>query len=161
VIGVKLFAMGLRISREEQQMCLALAQPFWLQTSFVNDYHSFDREMQSTGGLGKGVLKNAIWVLMTKHSMTLEEAKSVCREKAREYAAEYLRVLDGVRARDDLCKDAKFLLETLQLSMPGHIVWSRRCPRYHGNRALTPAQFEMSKEIAADETTGWAPRRPV
>ncbi|KAK4235205.1 isoprenoid synthase domain-containing protein [Achaetomium macrosporum] len=158
-IGLKLFAMGLRIPETQQQMCLDLSRPFWLQTSLTNDYHSFHREMQEARAHGKSVVNNAIWVLMNKHSMTLDEANSVCREKAKEYAAEYLRVLEGVRARDDLCKDAKFLLETLQFGMSGNIVWGLQCLRYHDDRTLTPAQLEMAKVIWADKTIGWSQAR--
>ncbi|KAK3307854.1 isoprenoid synthase domain-containing protein [Chaetomium strumarium] len=133
-IGLKLFAMGLRIPEDQQQMCLDLSRPFWLQTLLVNDYHSLAREVKQADLQGK--------------------TKSVWREKTREYCAEYLRVLEGVRARDDLCKDAKFLLETLQFGMSGNIVWSQQCPRYHDNQTLTPAQLEMARGISADEATG-------
>ncbi|KAK3900071.1 isoprenoid synthase domain-containing protein [Staphylotrichum tortipilum] len=153
VFGLALFGAGLDIPVDQQQMCLELSESFWLQTSLTNDYHSWERERDAAGD--DGAITNAIWVLMNRHAMTLEEAKAACRAKAKEYAAEYLHILDQVKTRDDLCIEAKHFLGQLKYGISGNAVWSVRCPRYHPNEELTAAQREMAKEIWAEEETGW------
>jgi hypothetical protein len=95
--------MGLSIPLEQQQICLDLSRPLWLQLSLTNDCHSWEREHKAAVDNRQSSVTNGIWVLMEKHSMTLEEAQWACREKARGYAAEYLEVLEAVKRRDDLC----------------------------------------------------------
>ena len=151
--GLALFSLGLDIPEDQQQMCLDLSQPFWLQTALTNDYHSWERERDMAGD--NGAITNAIWVLMNRHAMTLEEAQSVCRAKAKEYTAEYLAVLEKVKTRDDLGHGAKQFLDMLRFGISGNAVWSVRCPRYHVNEELSAAQLEMRDAIWAEEDTVW------
>ena len=139
---------------DQQETCLKLSEPFWLQTAMVNDYHSWERERDAAGD--NGTVTNAIWVLMNRHAMTLEEARAACRAKAKEYAVEYLRVVEDAKTRDDLCHEAKQLLYMLSYGISGNAVWSLRCPRYHPDEEFTVAQREMAKEVWAEEHTGWA-----
>lgn len=150
-----MFGMGLSIPENQQQTWLELSQPFWLHTSLANDYQSWEREHEMAIENGQGFVTNAIWVLMNKHSMTCDEAKAVCREKARQYAAEYVQLIEAVKARDDLCRDAKYFLDVLKFAISGSAVWGLQCPRYHADRTLNLAQLEMRKTIWADETIGW------
>jgi fusicocca-2,10(14)-diene synthase/ophiobolin F synthase len=92
---------------------------------------------------------------MHRQSMTLEEANAVCRARAREYAAEYLQVVESARGRDDLCRDAKSFLDALRLGISGNIAWGLQCPRYHTDRKLTQAQLDMGRTVWADEAIGW------
>jgi fusicocca-2,10(14)-diene synthase/ophiobolin F synthase len=156
-----IFGMGLSIPEDQQRTCLELSQPFWLQTSLANDYHSWEREYQAACDNGQASVTNAIWVFMNKHSMTCDEAKLACREKARQYAAEYVQVVEAAKAREDLCDNAKFLLEALKFGITGNIVWGLQCPRYHADRTLNARQLEMAKAIGADETIGWEHDRHV
>ncbi|KAK4034307.1 isoprenoid synthase domain-containing protein [Parachaetomium inaequale] len=153
--GLTIFGMGLSIPEEQQQTCLELSQSFWLQALLANDYHSWERERKAACDNGHASVTNAIWVLMNKHSMTCDEAEAVCREKAKQYAAEYVQVVEAAKAREDLCQDAKFLLEALKFGISGNIVWGLQCPRYHADRTLNARQLEMANAIAADETIGW------
>ncbi|KAH6849621.1 isoprenoid synthase domain-containing protein [Chaetomium sp. MPI-CAGE-AT-0009] len=156
LIGAMIFGMGLSIPEAQQQACLDLSQPFWLQLAIANDYHSWERESKAAINNGQASVTNAIWILMNKHSMTCDEAKAVCRERARQYAAEYEQVVEAAKAREDLCQDAKRLLEQLKFAMTGNIVWSRQCLRYHGpNRKLNATQLEMAEAIRADESDSW------
>jgi fusicocca-2,10(14)-diene synthase/ophiobolin F synthase len=127
-----------------------------MQTALANDCHSWERERRTTSSQDDaGFVANAIWVLMHRQSMTLEEAETVCRARAKEYAAEYLRVVESASGRDDLCRDAKFLLDTLRFGISGNIAWGLQCPRYHVERKLTPAQCEMGKTVRANQAIGW------
>ncbi len=155
MFGLSMFGMGLDIPDDQQQTCLELARPFWLQIALANDYHSWEREHEAAKAHGHTSVTNAIWVLMNKHSMTYEEANAVCGERANQYAAEYLHILETVRHRDDLCPDAKYLLDLLKFGISGNIAWSMQCPRYHPDRELNLVQLEMSKAVWADESTSW------
>jgi len=152
--GLFMFAMGLDIPEDQQQTCLELSESFWIQTSLVNDYYSWEREHQAASDHHHTSVTNAIWVLMEKHSMSCDEAKAVCRERIRQYAAEYLQVLETVKARDDLCRDAKFLLDVQKFAISGNAAWSVQCYRYHPEQEFIPAHVEMAKAVWADETTG-------
>lgn len=147
-----MFAMGLDIPDDQQQICLDLSESFWLQTSLVNDYYSWEREQNTATDRNHASMANAIWVLMEKHSMSCDEAKAFCREKIREYAAEYLRVLETVTTRDDLCHDAKFLLDMQKFAISGNAAWSLECYRYHPEPEFIPAHVEMAKAVWAEDT---------
>jgi hypothetical protein len=125
-----MFGHGLSIPEDQQRTCYDLARPFWLAAALANDYYSWERERDEASAHGDIFVSNAIWVLMRQHGMTLERAKSVCRDRAREYSTEYLRVLEAVKMRDDLCNDAKVLLNRLQFAVSGNIVWSLQTSRY-------------------------------
>lgn len=152
--GLFMFAMGLSIPEDQQQTCLDLSESFWLQTALANDYHSWEREEKAAADHNQSFVTNAIWVLMNNHSMTCEEARRVCHERAKQYATECVRVIEAVRNRDELCRDAKWLLEVQMFGVSGNAVWSLQCPRYHPDRTLNPAQLAMMRAIWAKGTTG-------
>jgi hypothetical protein len=150
-----LFGMGLSIPEDQQETCLELSRPFWLQFALANDYHSFEREQQLAIDNGQALVTNAIWVLMNRHSMTCDEAKRVCSEKASQCAADYVQVVEAAKARPDLCENAKFLLDVQRFGMSGNALWGSQCPRYRPGRELNSMQLEVAKAIYADETIGW------
>ncbi|KAG7289912.1 hypothetical protein NEMBOFW57_006289 [Staphylotrichum longicolle] len=150
--GLFMFAMGLDIPDDQQQICLDLSESFWLQTSLVNDYYSWEREQKTATDRNHASMANAIWVLMEKHSISCDEAKAFCREKIRDYAAEYLRVIETVTTRDDLCHDAKFLLDVQKFAISGNAAWSLECYRYHPEQECIPAHVEIAKAVWAEDT---------
>jgi hypothetical protein len=150
-----IFGMGLSIPEDQQQACLDYSQPLWLHLALANDYHSWEREHKAAVNSCQTSVTNAIWILMNKHSMTCEEAKTVCRERARQYAAEYEQVAEAAMAREDLCQDAKFLLEQSKFGISGNIAWALQCPRYHTDRKLNTTQLEMAETIWAEESNSW------
>lgn len=156
VFGFWIFAMGLSIPEDQQQICLDLARPVWLQIALANDCQSWEREYKRAKDNNQSTITNAIWVLTEKHSMTLEEAKSVCRGRARKFAAEYLDLLKSDKVQS-LCSSARTLLDTLKYAISGNVVWGLQSPRYHPGQSLNAAQLEMAKTISEDETVGWYP----
>jgi fusicocca-2,10(14)-diene synthase/ophiobolin F synthase len=150
-----IFGMGLSIPEDQQQTCLELSQPSWLQNALANDWLSWDREYETATDNKQDFIKNAIWVLMNKHSITCDEAKAVCRDKAKQYAEEYAQIVRAAQARDDLCRDAKVYLDAQQFVTSGNIVWGLQSPRYNADIGLSPKQLEMAKAIWSDDTIGW------
>jgi fusicocca-2,10(14)-diene synthase/ophiobolin F synthase len=150
-----MFGMGLSIPEDQQQTCLDLSRPFWLHLALANDYHSWERESKAAVESGQASVTNAIWILMNKHSMTCDEARTVCRERARQYAAECEQMVEAAKAREDLCEDAKVLLEQVQFAVSGNIAWGLQCPRYHADQKLNAAQLAMAEAIWADESNSW------
>lgn len=150
-----IFAMGFVIPEDQQHTCLEISKPLWLQLSLANDYHSWEREQKTASNSGQESVTNAIWVLINKHSMSYDEAKRVCRDKASQYAAEYVRVVEAAKASVDLCDNAKLLLERMKFAISGNIAWGLQCPRYHDHQPLTAAQLEMAETVRAGEAMSW------
>ncbi|KAH6621252.1 isoprenoid synthase domain-containing protein [Chaetomium sp. MPI-SDFR-AT-0129] len=151
VIGLTVFVHGLSIPEDQQRTCYDLARPFWLAAALANDYYSWERERDEASAHGDIFVSNAIWVLTRQHGMTCEKAKSICRDRAREYSAEYLRVLEAVKTRDDLCNDAKVLLNLFQFSLSGNIVWSLQSGRYRhvAKNGFRDAPYEETNPTGA------------
>ncbi|KAL2129754.1 hypothetical protein VTI74DRAFT_7344 [Chaetomium olivicolor] len=155
LFGLCQFAMGLNIPDDQQKICLELSQPVSLQASLANDLHSWYREHKAAADCGQASVTNAIWVLTEKHGMSVSQAKAVCRQRAKGYAAKYLDILETVENRDDLCQDAKYLLNVLQFVMSGNVVWGLQSPRYNPDLKLKPTQFEVHRDALAGETIRW------
>ncbi|KAK4140186.1 isoprenoid synthase domain-containing protein [Dichotomopilus funicola] len=154
--GLVLFGIAADIPKDQQEVCFELTQAFWMQTCLVNDSHSWGRERDAAAAAGQKWVSNAIWVLINKHSMTHEAAQAFCRRKASKYAAEYERTVAQAMDRDDLCRDAKRLLDNFRLGMTGNVIWGLQCPRYQKRRKLTEDQLQMKEEIMGEtETFGW------
>lgn len=150
-----MFGIAADIPKDQQETCFGLTQAFWMQTALTNDSHSWERERDAATAAGQTSVNNAIWVLMNKHSMTYKAAQDFCQRKAGEYAAEYEQTAAEAMVRDDLCYDAKRLIDGLRHGMNANVTWGLQCPRYHGNRNLTEAQLKMKEEIMKEEAFGW------
>ncbi|KAK3377643.1 isoprenoid synthase domain-containing protein [Podospora didyma] len=151
IIAALIFGMGLTISAEEEEICLELSRPAWQAAILVNDIQSWEVEY-SVALEQKVPLTNAIWVLMKQHSLSLDEAKELCREKSKTLVAEYMSILGVASGRDDLSKDARALLESLQYMITGNVVWGFQSPRYDPRveRAL-PNEFAPQKVTNGEE----------
>ncbi len=89
---------------------------------------------------GQSQMFNAIWVLMREHSITVDEAKEVCRQKIKDYVVDYLRIVEENQSNMNLSLDLRKFIEAMQYSLSGNAVWSRYSPRYNPEAALDELQ---------------------
>ncbi|KAL2194458.1 isoprenoid synthase domain-containing protein [Corynascus similis CBS 632.67] len=151
--GGMIFGMDLSIPEDQQQTCYELAQPLYLHFALANDYHSWERDLKVASDSGQTFVANAIWILMNKHSMTCDEAKAACCEKASQYAAEYEQAVEATKLRDDLCQNAKLLLEQLKLVICGNDVRILQRYCYPADRKPNATQVKMAKSLGVEEKT--------
>ncbi|KAL2139659.1 hypothetical protein VTI28DRAFT_4884 [Corynascus sepedonium] len=151
--GGMIFGMGLSIPEDQQQTCYELAQPLYLHFALANDYHSWERDLKVASDSSQPFVANAIWILMNKHSMTCDEAKAACCERASQYAAEYEQVVEATKRRDDLCQDAKLLLERLKLAICGNNVGALQRYCYPADRKPNATQVKMVEAPGVKEKT--------
>ena len=145
--------MGLSIPEDQQQTCYELAQPLYLHFALANDYHSWERDLKVASDSSQPFVANAIWILMNKHSMTCDEAKAACCERASQYAAEYEQAVEATKRRDDLCQDAKLLLERLKLAICGNNVGALQRYCYPADRKPNATQVKMVEAPGVKEKT--------
>lgn len=77
-------------------------------------------------------MTNAVWLFMNWQNLTIAKAKEKTRQVVREYEMDFQSRMDRFVANKELCspKLARYL-KALAYQIPGNVVWSLRCPRYH------------------------------
>ncbi|KAK4244526.1 isoprenoid synthase domain-containing protein [Corynascus novoguineensis] len=153
MFGGMIFGMGLSIPEDQQQTCYELAQPLYLHFALANDCHSWERDLKVASDRGQTFVANAIWILMNKHSMTCDEAKAACCERASQYAAKYEQAVEATKPGDDLCQDAKLLLERLKLVICGSNVRALQRYSYPADRNLNATQVKMAEALWVEKKT--------
>jgi hypothetical protein len=92
---------------------------------------------------------------MTKeHSITVDEAKHLCRTKIKEAVAKYLSVVDRTRNDESLSLDLRRYVYAMQYSLGGNVAWSLPCLRHHAEHEHNDLQFmRMKHSIKKYSTT--------
>jgi len=123
--------MGITIPEHESELCAKLMRPAWIAAGLTNDLFSWEKEYEAAVKNGQANVSNAIWVLMGEHSITTEEAKTICRQKIKEAVAEYVEIVKLSRNDTSISLDLRRYIEAMQYSLSGNVIWSLSCPRYH------------------------------
>jgi hypothetical protein len=126
-------------------LCAELVMPAVIAASLTNDLFSYEKEYQAAQAAGLPDVINALWVLMSEHQISLEEAKAMCRVRIKEEVAQYARIVRETPSRNDLSGDAKRYIELMQYSVSGNVVWSLQCPRYHSDMQYNERQLLREK----------------
>jgi hypothetical protein len=128
--------MGLFLTKEEEKRTAPIVKPCFAALGLANDYYSFDiewkefQEEKSAGG--NPTMTNAVWLYMQWENLSVDDAKERVRQVVRKYESEYQKRVDAFRADGEQCSPKLSLyLKALAYQIPGNIVWSLRCPRYH------------------------------
>jgi len=66
---------------------------------------------------------------MREHSITEDEALSLCREKIEQCVAEYWRIVEDSKDYFDYSLDLRKDVEAVLYCHGGSMVWSKDCPR--------------------------------
>lgn len=130
------FGMGILLTKEEEQILAPITKPCFAALGLANDYYSFDiewKEFQEVSSHKENpTMTNAVWLYMTWESLSIAEAKQKTRQLVRKYEQDFQTQMNHFIAEDSRClpKLARYL-KALAFQIPGNIVWSLRCPRYH------------------------------
>lgn len=73
--------MAITTSEEEMDSCRELMRYAWMAASLTNDLFSWQKAYEASRRNGQPEVVNAIWVLMGEHSISMDEAKELCRSK--------------------------------------------------------------------------------
>ena len=117
--------MCLTIPKEEAQTCFELTRPVWAAAILVNDIQSWDKEYRFTQTQDKPdmtIMTNGIWVLMQQHSIEIQEAKRIIRQKVKVFVAEILNNLEKIKIRQNFSIDSRRLIEAMQYMHSGNAV---------------------------------------
>ncbi|KAG8162573.1 hypothetical protein KVR01_008338 [Diaporthe batatas] len=148
------FGCAITIPEEEMELCTELVLPAVIAASLTNDLFSYDKEYEAAQAAGLTEVVNALWVLMREHSISLKEAKSMCRMRIRQEVAKYARIIRDTQSRNDISSDLKRYIELMQYSVSGNVVWSLQCPRYHSNMRYNERQvLRQEQGISKHPTT--------
>ncbi len=81
--GLIIFAMAITIPDREKQACSDLCRSAWTVLVLTNDYFSWDKEYRHATERGRTYFSNVICVIMRERSVSLEEAKEICKAMIR------------------------------------------------------------------------------
>lgn len=133
--------MGISVPEEEMDMCKRLTRPAWIHLGLTNDLYSWEKEYKASLEHGQTQVVNAIWVLMREHSLTIDQAKDLCRKKIKESTAEYLRIVEENRNNENLSLDLRRYIDCMQYTLSANLVWSGICPRYNLAASFNESQL--------------------
>ena len=139
------FGMAITIPEEEMDTCRELMRYAWMAVGLTNDLFSWQKEYEASRRNGQTDVVNAIWVLTGEHSISVDEAKELCRSKIKDCVAKYRIVVEETKKRTDLSLDLRKYVEAMQYSLSGNVVWSLLCPRYHAEANYNQLQLSRMK----------------
>lgn len=143
------WGMGILLTKEEERILAPITKPCFAALGLANDYYSFDIEweefQQTEPSQEKSTMTNAVWLFMNWQGLSIAEAKEKARQVVRKYEKGFQTQMNRFVADKERCspKLARYL-KALAYQIPGNIVWSLRCPRYHPE--LCPDATERLKD---------------
>ncbi|KAJ5301085.1 uncharacterized protein N7443_006087, partial [Penicillium atrosanguineum] len=147
------FGMGFVLTKEEEKRTAPVVKPCFAALGLANDYYSFDiewKEFQEEKNSGeKPTMTNAVWLYMQWENLLIDDAKERVRRVVRNYESDYQKQMNDFIADKEQCSPKlRKYLQALAFQIPGNIVWSLRCPRYHPELC---AEGEALLQSGADE----------
>ncbi|KAJ5202050.1 uncharacterized protein N7498_006713 [Penicillium cinerascens] len=136
VDSVMRFGMGIVLTKEEENRTASIARSCYAALGLANDYYSFDIEwkefQQEKSAEGTSTMTNAVWLYIQWEDLSIDAAKEKVRQVVHNYEQEYQKKMNAFIADKEQCPPhlAEYL-RALAFQIPGNIVWSLRCPRYH------------------------------
>jgi hypothetical protein len=155
VATVVRFGMGIILTQEEENRLASIVKPCFAALGLANDYYSFDiewNEFQQEKSAGENpTMTNAVWLYMQWDNLPIDEAKERVRQVVRDYETRYQQQMNNFIADKEQCSSKlRDYLRALAFQIPGNIVWSLRCPRYHPELC---AEGEALLQSTADDKT--------
>lgn len=154
--------MGLTISSVEQDRLHELCLSCFAHLTLVNDLYSYEKEYEAALAKGDPEWLNALNVIMQEHSINLDQAKIICRQRIKKAAAKFSAIVRSAPTDATLSVDVRRYLEALQYGMVGNLAWSMTCPRYHKTANYTVEQLKLMRDGAGkskDNTQSSKPKR--
>ncbi|KAL9028327.1 MAG: hypothetical protein Q9180_007184, partial [Flavoplaca navasiana] len=137
--------MAITIPQEEMETCKRLMRPAWIVAGLQNDLFSWEKEHETALRLGRRNVINAIWVLMQEHSISVNDAKDMCRRIIKDNVSEYLNTVESKKDDRSLSSDLRRYMEAMKYSLSGNAVWSLICPRYHPTATFNAFQQSLMR----------------
>lgn len=137
--------MAITIPEEEMDLCRELMRYALMAAGLTNDLFSWQKEYEASRRNGQPDVVNAIWVLMREHSISVDQAKDLCRSKIKDCIAKFRVVVEDTKKRTDISLDLRRYVEMGQYSLSGNVVWSLLCPRYHAGANYNQLQLSRMK----------------
>ncbi|KAJ5889106.1 geranylgeranyl pyrophosphate synthase [Penicillium tannophilum] len=130
------FGMGILLTNEEEKRVASIVKPCFAALGLANDFYSFDiewDEFQQMDDTDKTpTMTNAVWLYMKWENISIDEAKDRVRQVVRDYETEFQQRMNiFVSDQEECSPKLREYLRALAFQIPGNIVWSLRCPRYH------------------------------
>ncbi|KAJ5670875.1 isoprenoid synthase domain-containing protein [Penicillium longicatenatum] len=130
------FGMGILLTHDEEKQVASIVKPCFAALGLANDFYSFDiewSEFQEIDNTDKvSTMTNAVWLYMKWENISSDEAKAKLRQVVRDYEKEFQQRMNSFVADKEKCSPKlREYLRALAFQIPGNIVWSLRCPRYH------------------------------
>jgi hypothetical protein len=160
--------MGFTLTPEEEERLAPIVKPCYAALGLANDYFSFDVEWEElqADNSGKKTMTNLVWLFMQWYKVDIAEAKEHVRKVTNQYEREYQQKVNTFMAMEGR-GNAKLetYLKALGHQIPGNVVWSLRCPRYHpelcedaskllgGDHGITRGEQFAYKEKEASKNT--------
>lgn len=128
------FGMGIILTPEEEEHLAPIVKPCYAALGLANDYFSFDVEWEElqADDSGKKAMTNLVWLFMQWYKIDTAEAKERVQDVTNQYERKYQQQVKNFMATEGR-GNAKVdtYLKALGHQIPGNVVWSLRCPRYH------------------------------
>lgn len=128
------FGMSIILTPEEKERLAPIVKPCYAALGLANDYFSFDVEWEElqADDSGKKSMTNLVWLFMQWYDLDIAEARERVREITNQYEREYQHQVDNFMATEGRGNaKLEIYLKALGHQIPGNVVWSLRCPRYH------------------------------
>jgi hypothetical protein len=152
------FGMGIIVTSEEEESLASIVKPCYAALGLANDYFSFDVEWEElqADDSGKRTMINLVWLFMQWYKIDIAEAKERVREVTNQYEREYQQQVKDFMATEGR-GNAKIdtYLKALGYQIPGNVVWSLRCARYHPELCE-----DASKRLSGDHRISRGKRFP-
>ncbi|KAJ5624352.1 isoprenoid synthase domain-containing protein [Penicillium lagena] len=146
------FGMGILLTEEEEKRVAAIVKPCFAALGLANDYYSFHiewDEFQQTDDSDAATMTNAVWLYMKWENISIHEAKEKVRQVVCDYEIQFQQRMGDFIANKELCSPKLHeYLRALAFQIPGNIVWSLRCPRYHPELC---AEGETLLQVGAED----------
>lgn len=132
MFGVTTFAMALRLTKEELEVCREIVRPAWNSVILANDFFSWQKEYDALPQDDNSpFMVNGVWILMQEHSTTIDIAKELCLDRIRSCSKEYRCLKTEYETTHQVSLDMRRLLLMMEAFIAGNLVWSLECPRYN------------------------------
>ncbi|KAH7123605.1 isoprenoid synthase domain-containing protein [Dendryphion nanum] len=182
VEAMMLWGMDMELTPDEDERLAPIVKPCYAALGLANDYFSFDWEYaefkyQTAAYITSCSLRedadtftNSVWLMMRWTNTDIVGAKDIIRGATAEYEAEFLTRCDGFLqglGQGEVDEKLKIYLRALQYQVPGNMVWSVNCPRYHpafrydANAGLEDMLTEKYREDAVQPSSAYRATKEV
>lgn len=128
-----LFGLGMVLTSEENERLSPITKPCFAALGLANDYFSFDVELQQAKSPEeRDSMTNAVWLFMKWYDIDVQEAKRRVKQRTMAYERDFLHKWQGfLQSQPPPSSKLQEYLLALSYQVPGNVIWSQTCLRYH------------------------------